>query len=226
MAPYRIKRLTPAEVLAAAEVRAAAEADDGSVRLGSTSVAASAAVVTATSVGASAATGARVAWSLADDARACASAESHDRGQDLKRQRAGPPLPMMASLDSFNSRALSVELGKRRTPCTAERGAELGTQPWQLRAPPPPLPRHPNAGYMPGISASYDHVTSADTQRPKPAALNSRQLTAELGKARELPELLLLHKKHGHRFDLFNICLLYTSPSPRDGLLSRMPSSA
>ena len=25
---------------------------------------------------------------------------------------------------------------------------------------------------------------------------------------------------------LINICLLYTSPSPRDGLLSRMPSSA
>ena len=26
--------------------------------------------------------------------------------------------------------------------------------------------------------------------------------------------------------DLSNTCLLYTSPSPRDGLLSRMPSSA
>ena len=26
--------------------------------------------------------------------------------------------------------------------------------------------------------------------------------------------------------DLANTCLLYTSPSPRDGLLSRMPSSA
>ena len=26
--------------------------------------------------------------------------------------------------------------------------------------------------------------------------------------------------------DLMDICLLYTSPSPRDGLLSRMPSSA
>ena len=25
---------------------------------------------------------------------------------------------------------------------------------------------------------------------------------------------------------LYNSCLLYTSPSPRDGLLSRMPSSA
>ena len=35
----------------------------------------------------------------------------------------------------------------------------------------------------------------------------------------------------GYRFErnfalLFGICLLYTSPSPRDGLLSRMPSSA
>ena len=27
-------------------------------------------------------------------------------------------------------------------------------------------------------------------------------------------------------FSSSNICLLYTSPSPRDGLLSRMPSSA
>ena len=28
------------------------------------------------------------------------------------------------------------------------------------------------------------------------------------------------------QFELFQHCLLYTSPSPRDGLLSRMPSSA
>ena len=28
------------------------------------------------------------------------------------------------------------------------------------------------------------------------------------------------------RFTLHRVCLLYTSPSPRDGLLSRMPSSA
>ena len=27
-------------------------------------------------------------------------------------------------------------------------------------------------------------------------------------------------------YKLVNVCLLYTSPSPRDGLLSRMPSSA
>ena len=30
----------------------------------------------------------------------------------------------------------------------------------------------------------------------------------------------------GTRLALYNACLLYTSPSPRDGLLSRMPSSA
>ena len=28
------------------------------------------------------------------------------------------------------------------------------------------------------------------------------------------------------KYSIFGICLLYTSPSPRDGLLSRMPSSA
>ena len=30
----------------------------------------------------------------------------------------------------------------------------------------------------------------------------------------------------GEYWDYFYVCLLYTSPSPRDGLLSRMPSSA
>ena len=29
-----------------------------------------------------------------------------------------------------------------------------------------------------------------------------------------------------HEIELIDLCLLYTSPSPRDGLLSRMPSSA
>ena len=29
-----------------------------------------------------------------------------------------------------------------------------------------------------------------------------------------------------YAFSMSSICLLYTSPSPRDGLLSRMPSSA
>ena len=39
----------------------------------------------------------------------------------------------------------------------------------------------------------------------------------------------ILGEAAGGRIDnqaVFSICLLYTSPSPRDGLLSRMPSSA
>ena len=36
-----------------------------------------------------------------------------------------------------------------------------------------------------------------------------------------MDELAAACEEHGLRF-----CLLYTSPSPRDGLLSRMPSSA
>ena len=35
-----------------------------------------------------------------------------------------------------------------------------------------------------------------------------------------------LAKTYGKHLKDFYICLLYTSPSPRDGLLSRMPSSA
>ena len=37
-------------------------------------------------------------------------------------------------------------------------------------------------------------------------------------------DLLALEKTIEHKY--FRYCLLYTSPSPRDGLLSRMPSSA
>ena len=36
----------------------------------------------------------------------------------------------------------------------------------------------------------------------------------------------LINNFHNHRFNICKICLLYTSPSPRDATLSRMPSSA
>ena len=41
-----------------------------------------------------------------------------------------------------------------------------------------------------------------------------------------LKEYSLKVKDKVSNTDPFAICLLYTSPSPRDGLLSRMPSSA
>ena len=92
--------------------------------------------------------------------------------------------------------------------------------------PPPPLPRLPAFGAMPQMSASQGRATSSNAL-PNARALDPRQLTSYLGKARDLPELLALHQRHGDHFNGFHIaCLLYTSPSPRDGLLSRMPSSA
>ena len=45
--------------------------------------------------------------------------------------------------------------------------------------------------------------SSADA--PRPARLNSWALTAKLGKASTLPELLALQEKHGDRFDRFNL---------------------
>ena len=50
--------------------------------------------------------------------------------------------------------------------------------------------------------------------------------TASQNKARKA--LVITHHSDSTRalFDMTKRCLLYTSPSPRDGLLSRMPSSA
>ena len=41
-----------------------------------------------------------------------------------------------------------------------------------------------------------------------------------------LPPLLFPFSRHDYSAARTHACLLYTSPSPRDGLLSRMPSSA
>ena len=40
------------------------------------------------------------------------------------------------------------------------------------------------------------------------------------------PEVVAAQQKIADSFYQLKLCLLYTSPSPRDGLLSRMPSSA
>ena len=48
---------------------------------------------------------------------------------------------------------------------------------------------------------------------------NSLEALKELEKEINQPELIDID-------EAYRFCLLYTSPSPRDGLLSRMPSSA
>ena len=72
----------------------------------------------------------------------------------------------------------------------------------------------------------YQFVTytlSADAQRPTqraPAALGAYAAPTTVLCVDNDVELL------GVASDADAACLLYTSPSPRDGLLSRMPSSA
>ena len=53
-------------------------------------------------------------------------------------------------------------------------------------------------------------------------------LEAGDGVAKFLPTMKFINPYDPYKDDseVFMICLLYTSPSPRDGLLSRMPSSA
>ena len=57
------------------------------------------------------------------------------------------------------------------------------------------------------------------------------ELKNYLDKVEDNNETLIIKRKTGKgtvviSLDEYNSCLLYTSPSPRDGLLSRMPSSA
>ena len=52
-------------------------------------------------------------------------------------------------------------------------------------------------------------------------------ISTDVADIEQVEALFVRTRKTFGRLDvLFNNCLLYTSPSPRDGLLSRMPSSA
>ena len=55
---------------------------------------------------------------------------------------------------------------------------------------------------------------------------SSRNVVLQCLGKKNMPVVRSLGKKSGLVFDKMAYCLLYTSPSPRDGLLSRMPSSA
>ena len=75
-------------------------------------------------------------------------------------------------------------------------------------------------GYL--YEAEAKGVTAADIVEGLPLAVDgyARQLLEGLGDDVSGIDTLIEDTSHAWR------CLLYTSPSPRDGLLSRMPSSA
>ena len=63
---------------------------------------------------------------------------------------------------------------------------------------------------MTAMSAPLGRATSAGALRPNAAALNPRQLTAELGKARALPELLYMQRRHGDQFNEFHLSAFWS----------------
>ena len=90
----------------------------------------------------------------------------------------------------------------------------LGTgcpSPSDLRFGPSTLFTHDNKNYL------FD-CGSGVTQRLSAAGVRSS----------EIDVVFVTHMHSDHIVDLYQlyICLLYTSPSPRDATLSRMPSSA
>ena len=65
---------------------------------------------------------------------------------------------------------------------------------------------------VPALKSMALPSVSETAQKPRIESIITKQ-------ARHKSEMSVLHQK-------YKTCLLYTSPSPRDGLLSRMPSSA
>ena len=67
---------------------------------------------------------------------------------------------------------------------------------------------------------------AADTELLSSHGIRTLQLDLDDSRSIENTVAVVLKETGGKLYGLFNNCLLYTSPSPRDGLLSRMPSSA
>ena len=55
----------------------------------------------------------------------------------------------------------------------------------------------------------------------------TKEIKGQLGKKKETAREKMIGQSIGYRYDVNLLpCLLYTSPSPRDRSLTRMPSSA
>ena len=77
-----------------------------------------------------------------------------------------------------------------------------------------------------GIAATRPDIVLLDVQMP---GMTGVELAARLLHAEPAPAVVFVTAYDEYAlkaFDVHAFCLLYTSPSPRDGLLSRMPSSA
>ena len=100
-----------------------------------------------------------------------------------------------------------------------------------IRATPPPTS---TARATPGAETSFEPLRDEDDQPPPEATIVNSAIYAGGRKVSDAGSIAEAwrelhhpsHHDHGPRMAWIGICLLYTSPSPRDATLSRMPSSA
>ena len=81
---------------------------------------------------------------------------------------------------------------------------------------------------MAGWRKYFTLVDASGTMSPINGSENadSRANPSHRNYSSYLPDVYSGHPNRLERYEQYNICLLYTSPSPRDRQKSRMPSSA
>ena len=93
-----------------------------------------------------------------------------------------------------------------------------------------PKPIMVNSGYGVHVYWVLQESVAYDEWLPVAQALKDKctqhKLLADIAVTADAARVLRIPNTHNHKKGLLKPCLLYTSPSPRDGLLSRMPSSA
>ena len=75
--------------------------------------------------------------------------------------------------------------------------------------------------FLPSITLSGDQTSTSSTNRTNQSGTSLTDSNSDSESKK-----ISIEQKIFSGFKGLNTCLLYTSPSPRDGLLSRMPSSA
>eukprot|EP01016_Furgasonia_blochmanni_P048276 TRINITY_DN7167_c0_g1_i3.p2 TRINITY_DN7167_c0_g1~~TRINITY_DN7167_c0_g1_i3.p2 ORF type:complete len:102 (-),score=23.41 TRINITY_DN7167_c0_g1_i3:33-338(-) len=97
----------------------------------------------------------------------------------------------------------------------------------------PHIEQGPNAGQMPVRHPGHNiHPHQAPPPQPQPNYQTNIQFKNKEDHSRSQSEMRQIINSIYDPVNAFKLpddlysCLLYTSPSPRDGLLSRMPSSA
>ena len=77
-----------------------------------------------------------------------------------------------------------------------------------------------------GLQAELWQLPHDQQSQPHNELIRRLQRTVAAQRQSSVLLLAALDQVFLHNFIQAEVCLLYTSPSPRDGLLSRMPSSA